>query len=368
MPDVRLSPRERIVLTAIIDLYIATGEPVASQAVARLFADRDGLSSATLRNVMSALGDSGLLEQPHTSAGRVPTAAAFRYYVEQITQAGRTAAGTFAANRQANGADNELSEARRGQIEESYAGVVSSNDYLERTSHVLALLSSGLGVALASSTAGQVLEHIHFSRLSTGRVLAVLVTQAGAVQDRVLALDHEVSAVELETAGSYLNENFRGWQIERIRAEIARRMELEREAYRQLLTSVEELCRKGALARTEPETTIFIEGMANLITAEQDRERLRQMLLALEAKERLVELLNAYVDGRQQDVRVVVGLAEASPAMQDLVLIGAQARLGGTNLGTVAVIAPTRIQYQEMIQAVSYIARLSERILEIPPA
>jgi len=165
-----------------------------------------------------------------------------------------------------------------------------------------------------------------------------------------------------------LNENFRGWPIERIRAEVTRRVEIEREAYRELLTSVEELCRKGALASTEPGPTIFVEGIANLITAEQDRERLRQMLLALEAKQRLVELLNAYVDGRQQEVRVVVGLDKASPAMQDLVLIGTQARLGGANLGTVAVIAPTRIQYQEMIQAVSYIARLSERILEVPPS
>ena len=105
-------------------------------------------------------------------------------------------------------------------------GVTSSNEYLERTSHVLALISSGLGVALASSTAGQVLEHIHFSRLSTGRVLAVLVTQAGAVQDRVLALDRELTHVELETAARYLNENFRGWPIERIRAEVARRVEV----------------------------------------------------------------------------------------------------------------------------------------------
>ncbi len=95
-----------------------------------------------------------------------------------------------------------MSEARRGQIEESFSGVSSSNEYLERTSHVLALISSGLGVALASSTAGQVLEHIHFSRLSTGRVLAVLVTQAGAVQDRVLTLDRELTPVELETAGT----------------------------------------------------------------------------------------------------------------------------------------------------------------------
>ncbi len=367
MPETRLSPRERVVLNAIIDLYIATGEPVASQSVAHFFANREGLSSATLRNVMATLGEAGLLEQPHTSAGRVPTAAAFRYYVEQITQAGRAAAGTFAGG-SAGGADSPLSEARRGQIEESYSGVSSSNDYLERTSHVLALISSGLGVALASSTAGQVLEHIHFSRLSTGRVLAVLVTQAGAVQDRVLAVDRQMMAAELETAGSYLNENFRGWPIERIRAEVARRMEMERETYRQLLASVEELCRKGALASDEGESTIFVEGIANLISAEQDRERMRQILLALEAKERLVELLNAYVDGRQQEVRVVVGLDEASPAMQDLVLIAAPANLGDAKLGTVAVIAPTRIQYQEMIQAVRYIAGLSGRLLDVPPA
>ena len=363
MPDLRLSPRERLVLTAVIEMYIATGEPVASQALARLFADRDGLSSATIRNVLAVLGDVGLLEQPHTSAGRIPTAAAFRYYVEQLTQSSRMAAGHQSA---ASSAPAALSEVRLGQIEESFSGVTSSHDYLERTSHVLALISKGLGVALASSTEQQILEHIHFSRLAVGKVLAVVVTQSGAVQDRVLLLEQDLSHLELETASRFLNENFRGWPIERIRGEVARRVEVEREAYRQLLESVEELCRKGALASNETAPAIFVDGMANLITTEIDRERLRQMLLALEAKQRLIELLNAYVDGRQQEVRVVVGLDAASPAMQDLVLIGAPARLGGANLGTVAVIAPTRIQYQEMIQAVSYIAGLSERLLEKP--
>jgi heat-inducible transcriptional repressor len=367
MADVRVSPRERVVLTAIIELYIATGEPVASQAVAQTFADREGLSSATVRNVMATLGETGLLEQAHTSAGRVPTAAAFRYYVEQITQSGRMAGGAQTAAPNAAGLNaNLLSEARREQIEDSFAGVNSSNEYLERTSHVLALISSGLGVALASATTGQVLEHIHFSRLTVGRVLAVLVTQTGAVLDRVLTLDRELTHIELETAARYLNENFRGWPIDRIRAEVSRRVEVEREAYARMLASVEELCRKGALAGGETTPAIFVDGMANLITADLDRERLRQMLLALEAKQRLVELLTAYVDGKQQEVRVVVGLDEASPAMQDLVLIGAPARLGGANLGTVAVIAPTRIQYQEMIQAVRYIARLSERLFEVP--
>lgn len=367
MPESRLSPRERMILTALIDLYIATGEPVASQALAVYFENREGLSSATLRSVMSTLGEIGLLEQAHTSAGRVPTAAAFRFYVEQLAQSGRAPALAQAGAQAASAVPAPLSEARRGQIEESFSGVTSSNDYLERTSHVLALISSGLGVALASSTAGQVLEHIHFSRLASGRVLAVLVTQAGAVQDRVLILDREMTHLELETAARYLNENFRGWPIERIRAEVTRRVEVEREAYRQLVASVEELCQKGALAASDAAPAIFIDGIANLISAEQDRERLRQMLLALEAKQHLIELLNAYVDGRRQEVRVVVGLDEASPAMQDLVLIGASARLGAANLGTVAVIAPTRIQYQEMIQAVSYIARLSERIFDVPP-
>jgi len=182
----------------------------------------------------------------------------------------------------------------------------------------------------------------------------------------VLLLEQDLTHLELETAARYLNENFRGWPIERIRAEISRRADAEREAYKQLLDSIEELCRRGALAAGEAAPALFVDGMANLITTEVDRERLRQMLLALEAKQRLIELLNAYVDGRQQEVRVVVGLDAASPAMQDLVLIGAPARLGSTNLGTVAVIAPTRIQYQEMIQAVSYIAGLSERLLDKP--
>ncbi len=362
MSDTRVSPRERLVLTAIIELYIATGEPVASQAVARYFENREGLSSATIRNVMATLGESGLLDQPHTSAGRVPTAGAFRYYVEQLTQSGRMASGTVIPAQ----SWEKITEQQREQIEDSFTGVASTNEYLERTSQVLALLSSGLGVALASATAAQVLEHIHFSRLAAGRVLAVLVTQAGAVQDRVLTLDRDLSHLELDTAARYLNDNFRGWPVEKIRTDVARRADAEREAYQQLLTSVEELCRKGALT-TEGDATLFVDGMSNLIAAEMDRARLREMLVALEAKQRLVELLTAYVDGRQQEVRVVVGLEQASPAMQDFVLIGAPARLGNANLGTVALIAPTRIQYQEMIHAVRYIAQLSGRLLDVSP-
>ena len=348
--DLRISPRDRLVLNAIIELYIATGEPVASQTVARQLDNKEGMSSATIRNVMASLGDAGLLEQPHTSAGRCPTAKAFRLYVEQLH--GNTKLTPIA-----------LTQERRDQIEESFAGVSSRQQFLERTSHVLALISSGVGVAMEAQAETYCLDHIHFSRISTGRVLAVVVTRSGFVLDRVLALDRDLSLAELESAAAYLNQNFRGWSIERIRAELARRLEQERNEYDRLMRSIEELCRKGALEQDTAVQSVFIVGVANLVAGEADGEQLRRLLSALETKQRLIELLDAYVDGRQQSVRVVVGLEETIPEMRNLVLIGAPARWGTQSLGTVAVIGSTRIPYQETINAVSFIAQLSDRIL-----
>jgi heat-inducible transcriptional repressor len=133
------------------------------------------------------------------------------------------------------------------------------------------------------------------------------------------------------------------------------------------MRSIEELYRKGALAgESSASPAIFIEGVANLLSSELDRERLRLMLTALEAREQLIELLNAYVDARQQTVRVVVGLEDSIPEMSNFVLIGAPARFGSENVGTVAVIGPTRIRYQETMNAVSYIAQLSDRLFQPP--
>jgi len=348
--ELRIGARERLVLTTIIENYIATGEPVASQALARQFGNQEGMSAATIRNTMAALGDAGLLDQPHTSAGRVPTARAFRFYVDQLTAPARLMS---------------LTQERREQIDESFAGVGSSQQFLERTSHVLALVSSGVGVALASMREALALEHIHFSRLTAGRVLAVVVTTSGTVQDRVLLLDRDLGLDELEASARFLNENFHGWSIDRIRVELDRRIEQERSEYDRLMQSVNELYRKGALEGDHASgPVIFVEGVANLLAGEIDRERLRMMLTALEAKERLIELLNAYVDARQQTVRVVVGLEEAIPGMHNLVLIGSPARMGAENVGTVAVIGSTRIQYEETMNAVAYIAQLSDKILQ----
>jgi heat-inducible transcriptional repressor len=354
----RVTARQRAILTAVIENYIETGEPVGSGTIARLqHEEATGLSSATIRNEMAELAEVGLLEQPHTSAGRVPTAQAFRMYVEQLS----------------GGANPRIDAARlpaqsRMQIDSSFVGLAGTQALLERTSHVLATLSSGVGVAIAAAAEGDMLEHVHFSRLAPERVLAVVVTRSGLVRDRVLALDKDLTVGELEVAANFLNENFRGWSVERVRAEIARLLEWERSEYQKLLNSVQQLWVKTVPEAGISEQTVYVDGVANLVGTQavgshQDRERLREVLAALEAKQRLVELLNAYIDSRQESVRVVFDLDEHAPEMAGLVLIAAPARMGGESRGTVGVIGPKRMHYENTMNAVSYISRVFDRMM-----
>jgi len=352
-----ITTRQREILTAIVESYIATGEPVSSGALARS-AFASSLSSATIRNEMAELADAGLLDQPHTSAGRVPSAGAFRLYVEGLT-------GSQPEGKQRT--------ALQSHIDTSFAGVAGASALLERTSHVLAALSSGVGLAIGAAAATDMLEHIHFSRLAPRRVLAVVVTHSGVVRDRVLSLDQELSAVQLETAANFLNRHFRGWNLDRVRDELARRIAQERSAYQQLADATALWSQTMPAGGAALEPSLFIDGVANLISLPQipeDRIRLRQMLAALEEKQRLIELLNAYVDAPQGSVRVVFDLDRQDPGMAGLVLIAAPARVSpasGEQLGAVAILGPRRMNYQSAIDAVGYVAQLLHRMDGLHP-
>jgi len=336
-----IGDREREILTAIVETFISTGEPVGSRMLSR--ASREGLSPATIRNVMADLADAGYLEQPHTSAGRVPSASAYRYYVEQLS--GKT----------------QLSQTDEGIIQDSLQGVTDVQEFMERTSHVLSLISRNVGVTVAASGPKNALEHVYFSRLGDQKVLAVVVTKSGLVRDRVMRLD--LPQADLDAAARFINDNFRGWTLEAVRGEIARRLEQERSEYDRLMASVEQLYKQGILSGDESAQVIFVEGTANLVAGEQDRERLQALLQALDEKQKLVELLGAYLDAKQEAVRVVIGLDEALPSMRNLVLIGTPARVGGEVMGSLAVLGPPRMDYQHTITAVSYIARLFDKVL-----
>ncbi len=336
-----IGEREREILTAIVETFIATGDPVGSRTLAR--SNREGLSPATIRNVMADLADAGYLEQPHTSAGRVPSSEAYRYYVEQLT--GKAS----------------LSQEDQGIIKDSLRGVTDVQEFMERTSHVLSLISHNVGITVAVGGPKNALEHVYFSRLGDQKVLAVLVTRSGLVRDRVLRLD--LPQDDLDAAARFINENFRGWTMEAMRTELARRLEQERSEYDRMMKSVEQLYRQGALTADETAQVVFVEGASNLVTGEQDRQRLQELLQTLEEKQKIVELLGAYLDAKQEAVRVVIGLDEALPSMRNFVLIGAPARVGDDVMGSLAVIGPTRIDYQHTMTAVSYIARLFDKIL-----
>lgn len=352
MNTIRVTPRQREILMAIVESYIATGEPVGSASLARAQVETAGMSSATIRNEMAALAEAGLLEQPHTSAGRIPSAQAFRLYVEQLTARPQSSLALPSASR----------AQVQSQIDSSFAGIAGPQALLERTSHVLAELSSGVGLAISASSTADLLEHVHFSRLAPQRVLAVVVTRSGIVRDRVLSLAQDLSPSELETAANFLNENFRGWNVERIRAELARRLERERSEYHRLVQGVQQLWQAAVPGPAEIEPVVFVDGVANLVSVREDRERLREMMQALEAKQRLVELLNAYIDARQESVRVIFGLEEQAPEMAGLVLIAAPARIGGETLGTVGVIGSQRLNYEKTMNAVSYISQVLDRM------
>lgn len=339
----QIGPREREILTAIVETYISTGEPVGSRTLARQ--SKDGLSPATIRNVMADLVDGGFLDQPHTSAGRVPTAQAYRYYVDHMS------------------GQAVVSPADQDLISGTLQGTVDVQEFLQRTSHVLSLVSSGVGVAIAKPGPKNALDHIYFSRQGANKVLAVVVTRSGVVHDRMMRLEQDLNQVDLDTAANYINENFRGWTISNVKAELGRRIEQERSEYDRLMQSLEELYKSGALAAEEPAHNIFVEGVSNLVAKEEDRERLRDLLRTLEEKERVAELLGAYLNTRREAVRVVIGLEEAVPEMRNFVLIGAPARVGDEVRGSVAVIGPTRMDYQHTITAVSYIAQLFDKLL-----
>ena len=376
-----LTSRQHEILKAIVESYIATGEPVSSGMLAHSRFEHS-MSSATIRNEMSELADAGLIEQPHTSAGRIPSAEGFRLYVAQLHNdaPGRmgqashsespsqsvTSKTQSAALQSQRAALQSQRAALQSQIDTSFAGLAGASALLERTSHVLAALSSGVGLAVGAAASSDLLEHIHFSRLAERRILAVVVTRSGMVRDRVLALDRELSPVQIETAANFLNQHFRGWNIDRIRTELARRVDSERTAYQQLVDATA-LWTQTIHADAAQQQAVYIDGVSNLIGLSSDRDRLRAMLAALEEKQRLVELLNAYVDARQESVRVIFDLEQQDPGMAGLVLIAAPARVSGDS--TVAILGPKRMQYQSAIDAVGYIAHILHRMDtgEVPP-
>ena len=196
--------------------YIANGLPVGSKTIAS--ETLESLSPATIRNVMSQLESDGFLEQPHTSAGRIPTDKAYRYYVDRLMQLAR------------------LTPALAKFIDESLSSDEVANEQLmARASHVLAEVSSNVGLVLGPALEEKLLEYIKFIKLPDHRVLVVIVSRPNLVENKVLRLDEDISQEELDRSAAYLNAEFRGWSLRTIRLEIFKKIEEAKELFDHLL-------------------------------------------------------------------------------------------------------------------------------------
>ena len=334
--------RNQQVLADVVRFYIETGEPVSSRAISRRHAEH--LSPATIRNVMADLEAAGLLYQPHTSAGRVPTAAAYRFFAQQVA------------------AQAQLSAEDEAWIRSELASAQTPEEITERAGHVLAAVSRGLGLIVSPPIGKLVLEHIRFLLLPDGRVLVVLVTSGGSTRDKFLRLARPLAQAELDRTADFLNRTYVGRTIEAARADLLVRIASERESYDHLASNAIALCDPGLLADADRE--LYVEGAAQIASAPElaGRQQLLELLDAIEEKHKLVALLTGFIES-PEPVHVEIGIKEMPAAGEHLALISAPYTGRDQVQGTVGVLGPMRMQYERAITAVAYVARVFSETL-----
>jgi heat-inducible transcriptional repressor len=340
-----LDGRAREVLKAIIREYVSSGSPVGSKVIAEK--SPDSLSPATIRNCMAELEAGGFLQQPHVSAGRVPTDKAYRFYVDLMTGSLR------------------ISPEVEKYIEMHLTSEpLSPERLMGRISHVLAEVSHNVGLVLGPALEEKLLEHVKFVKLSDMRVLAVIVSKPDLVENRIIRLEEDVSQQELDRTADYLNGEFRGWSLGTIRLEIFKRLEEMKHLCDQLLSNVAKLLMWGALAG-ETSSPLFVEGTARLLelAGSEDVQNTRNLLATFEEKANLVKLLSACFESRGGGVRIFIGKENPSREMQDCAVIIAPYRYRSHVVGALGVVGPKRMEYDRAITAVDYIAHLSSRLL-----
>ncbi|MBA2340230.1 MAG: heat-inducible transcription repressor HrcA [Pyrinomonadaceae bacterium] len=357
--DNQLDARGQAVLSAIIKEHFVTGEPVGSRAVSERFCgESSGWSAATVRNVMAELEESGLVEQPHTSAGRVPTDAGYRFYVDHmdVGDAKLSRADTVSINRvlRSAGAASKASNA--------------PGHLMEKVSHLLSELSENVGIVVAPPFAENLLQHIEFVQLADNRILVVMVFSPSLIQNKLIHVDLPLSQVELEQTARYLNAHFTGKSLTAIRAEIVELMREEKALYDKLLQTAVMLCERSLEGEEAATGGVYVDGASNILSKPDfaDVRRMREILRTLEEKSRLVEILNECLtrDSAFGGVRVVIGRENYLPSMQNCTFITASYRLdSGEAVGNLGVVGPVRMEYARMMAVVNHVARLIERML-----
>jgi len=342
--DGGLDERPREILKLIIRSYVNSGEPVGSRTLAKSMDWR--LSPATIRNIMADLESEGYLEQPHTSAGRIPSDRGYRFYVNHLADS------------------SKVSKSAERYINRLLSESDTPEELMSRASLILSTISKNVGVVIAPPMGATILKHIEFVDLSDGKILVVFVSKTGLLQRRLIRIAERYTQEELDKAGRYLVEKFSGKTLTEIRNELISLMQFEQSLFDGML----------ALLRTWSETvreeassdSIYLQGTSNILNQPEfaDVERMRMLFQMFEEKGRLVRILNECISNRAQDgVTIGIGSELGVPDMRDFTLIASTYASNDRKMGFLGIIGPTRMEYERGISLVSYLGRrVSEMI------
>lgn len=343
--EAMLDARAKTLLKALVERYIADGQPIGSRTLSR--ASGLELSPATIRNVMADLEEMGLIASPHTSAGRVPTARGYRLFVDTML----TAQPVDMARATADMA------AARGQLQPDQPQRV-----IAQAAQLLSSLSSFVGVVTAPRKAS-VFHHIEFLRLGERRVLVILVAPDGDVQNRVVFTARDHTQSELIEATNYLNAHYAGLSIEEVRERLKREIEALRSEISALMQAA---VQAGTEVLAESTEQVVVSGERNLLAVPalgHDMGSLRKLFDVFEQKTELMRLLD--VSSRAEGVRIYIGGESQVVPFEELSVVTAPYEVDGRIVGTLGVIGPTRMPYERMIQIVDITSRLVGQALSL---
>jgi heat-inducible transcriptional repressor len=330
-----LDKRAQILLKTLIERYIAEGQPVGSRTLSK-YSGLD-LSPATIRNVMADLEDMGLIASPHTSAGRVPTPLGYRFFVDSLLV---------------------IKPLESGEVQRLEGELHPDNPQrvIHAASHLLSQLTQFAGVVMTPRRRAMTFRHIEFLKLSEKRVLLIVVTPDGDVQNRILFTERDFTASELIEAANYINQNYSGQSFENVRTRLQGELRELRQDMIQLLTTALDA---GTRAVSEGSEPYVISGERNLLSLQdlsQDMGRLRKLFEMFEHKTSLLQILDVSLRG--QGVQIFIGGESGFRAPDEVSVVTSPYKVDGEVVGTVGVIGPTRMAYDRVIPIVDITAKL----------
>ena len=329
-----LDKRAQILLKTLIERYIAEGQPIGSRTLSK-YSGLD-LSPATIRNVMADLEELGLISSPHTSAGRVPTPLGYRFFVDTLLVI--------------KPLESNALHRLEGEIQPD-----NPQRVIQSASQLLSQLTQFAGVVMTPRRRAVTFRHIEFLKLSEKRILLIVVTPEGDVQNRILFTERDYTATELIEAANYINQSYSGQSFEDVRARLQGEL---RELRQDLISLMTTALDAGSRALSEGSDYV-VSGERNLFSVQdlsQDVTRMKQLLELFERKSSLLQILDHSLRG--QGVQIFIGGESGVAAPEDVAVVTKPYTVGGEVVGTVGVIGPTRMAYDRVIPIVDITAKL----------